>query len=346
MFNFQIRNRNRSRAGVTTVAAAQTVKDPRIHVDLAHLQALEGPAQTLNLLPRQPARSVLAGRHASRLRGRGLNFEELREYWPSDDVRSIDWKVTARTGEPHVRVYSEERDRPALIVVDQRMSMFFGTRHAMKSVTAAEAAALAAFAILNQDDRVGGIVVRDEGLYTQRPKRNRRALTRFLNELAQANQQLHADARPADSTSLDSVLQAVANIARRDHLVLLISDFDVVGPATERLLSGIAKHNDVILVPVVDPTGEAVPKSLVSAISDGDLQATLDTRSADTQVAMDQFNRQRRQVINDWHLRYGLPVAQLSTGEETLPQLQRLLGLIPHPAKQAAGQAPKQPGEG
>ncbi|WP_143735577.1 DUF58 domain-containing protein [Microbulbifer mangrovi] len=329
MFNFQIRSRNRSRAGVTTVAAPESATDPRIHVDLAHLQALEGPAQTLNLLPRQPARSVLAGRHSSRLRGRGLNFEELREYWPSDDVRAIDWKVTARTGEPHVRVYTEERDRPALIVVDQRMSMFFGTCHAMKSTTAAEAAALAAFAVPNQDDRVGGIVVRDNGLYTQRPKRNRRALTRFLSEIARANKKLHADAPPAAPTSLDTVLQAVANIARRDHLVLLISDFDVVGPATERLLSGIARHNDVVLVPVVDPTGETVPESLVSAISDGDLQATLDTRSVDTIEAMNQFNRERRQIINDWHLRYGLPVAQLSTAEDTLPQLQRLLGLVP-----------------
>ena len=340
MFNFQIRSRNRSRAGVTSIAAPATATDTRVHVDLAHLQSLEGPAQTLSLLPRQPARSVLAGRHSSRLRGRGLNFEELREYWPSDDVRAIDWKVTARTGEPHVRVYTEERDRPALIVVDQRMSMFFGTRHAMKSTTAAETAALAAFAVLDQDDRVGGIVVRDDGLYTQRPKRNRRALTRFLSEIARANKKLHADTAPVTPTSLDTVLQAVANIARRDHLVLLISDFDVVGPATERLLSGIARHNDVILVPVVDPTGEVVPKSLVSAISDGDLQATLDTRGADTLKAMDQFNRQRRRIINEWHLRYGLPIAQLSTGEDTLPQIQRLLGLIPQtvrPAKRQAG---------
>ncbi|WOX05152.1 DUF58 domain-containing protein [Microbulbifer pacificus] len=333
MFKLYQHFRNRARADTLPRQVQSTEQDSRIHVDLAHLQSLEASARQLQLLPRQKARSVLSGRHVSSLRGRGLNFEELREYLPTDDVRAIDWKVTARTGEPHVRVYSEERDRPALIVVDQRMSMFFGTRHAMKSVTAAEAAALAAFAILEQDDRVGGIVVTDTAVLCQRPQRNRRALTRLLTELARANQALHADAPVAEPTSLDQVLQAVANIARRDHLVLLISDFDVVGPATERLLSGIARHNDVILVPVVDPTGEAVPRTLVSAISDGDQQATLDTRSADTSAAMDQFNRQRRQVIHDWHLRYGLPVAQLSTGEDTLPQLQRLLGLMPHRAR-------------
>ena len=101
---------------------------------------------------------MLNGRHVSRLRGRGLNFEEMRGYLPGDDIRSIDWKATARTGTPHVRVFTEERDRPALVVVDQRMSMFYGSRLNMKSVTAAEAAAIAAFRVLDAGDRIGGIV--------------------------------------------------------------------------------------------------------------------------------------------------------------------------------------------
>ena len=328
MFSFSLRNRNRSRTGLAAPSSDLTPgADPRIHVDLPHLQSLEGPAQTLNFLPRQPARSVLAGRHSSRLRGRGLNFEELREYWPSDDVRAIDWKVTARTGEPHVRVYTEERDRPAMIVVDQRMSMFFGTVHAMKSTTAAEAAALAAFAVLHQDDRVGGIVIRDDGLYAQRPKRNRRALTRFLTELADANAALHADAPVQASTSLDTVLQSVANMARRDHLILLISDFDVIGPASDCLLAGLARHNDVILLPVSDPSADEMPADFVSAISDGDRQATLDTRDKQLHAAMNQFNRERRAAIYRWHQRYAIPLAPLSAGEETLPQLRHLLGL-------------------
>ncbi|MGD8898369.1 MAG: DUF58 domain-containing protein, partial [Acidobacteriota bacterium] len=103
--------------------------------------ALEYRAEGYSFLPRQPVHSVLAGRHASRMRGRGLNFEEIRGYLPGDDIRTIDWKVTARTREPHVRVYTEERDRPALLLVDQRQSMFFGSRRAMKSVVAAEVAA-------------------------------------------------------------------------------------------------------------------------------------------------------------------------------------------------------------
>ena len=137
--------------------------DPRIHVDLAHLAGLELRAAGFDFLPRQPVGSVLSGRRAARVRGRGLEFEEIRGYLPGDDVRAIDWKVTARTGSPHVRVTREERDRPALILADQRMSMFFGTVLNMKSVTAAEIAAMAAWRILAAGDRVGGIVLSDGG---------------------------------------------------------------------------------------------------------------------------------------------------------------------------------------
>ncbi|WP_295800022.1 DUF58 domain-containing protein [uncultured Microbulbifer sp.] len=337
MFDFLTRHRNLSRAGIAEPAPVAENGDYRVHLDLPYLQSLEGPAQSLNLLPRQPARSVLAGRHASKLRGRGLNFEELREYWPSDDVRAIDWNVTARTGEPHVRVYTEERDRPTLVVVDQRMSMFFGTRYKMKSVTAAEAAALAAFAILHQDDRVGGIVVTDDAVFSQRPKRSRAALTHFLTALADANQALHANAPVAEATSLDAVLKAVAQIARRDHLILLISDFDITSDATTRLVGGIARRNDVILMPVSDPTGQTMPKGFVSAISDGERQATLDTGDDATHGAMNTFNRERRAVIEDWHRRFGIPLASLSAAEDTLPQLRRLLGLASATTASASG---------
>ena len=117
---------------------------------------------------------MLSGLHASRRRGRGLNFEEMRDYLPGDDIRSIDWKATARTGAAHVRVFTEERDRPALLVVDQRMSMYFGSQHNMKSVTAAEAAAISAFRIFGAGDRVGGIVFDDERSMAVAPRRSRR----------------------------------------------------------------------------------------------------------------------------------------------------------------------------
>src|SRR6201991_2800023 len=146
------------------------VKVQGVYVDLDDLLALEHRGRRVSFLPRQLVHSLLSGRYASRKPGRGLNFEEIRDYRPGDDVRSIDWKVAARLQTPHVRVFNEERDRQGLLVTDQRLSMFFGSRLAMKSVTAAEAAAIAAWRILGVGDRVGAIVFDDRGLAEFRPR--------------------------------------------------------------------------------------------------------------------------------------------------------------------------------
>lgn len=303
--------------------------DARVHVDLAHLRGLEPAARSLRFLPRQPARSVLNGRHASRLRGRGLNFEELRGYLPGDDIRAIDWKVTARTGEPHVRVMTEERDRPALVVVDQRMTMFFGSVHAMKSVTAAEAAALSAFAILEQGDRVGGIVFGDDMLAEIRPARSRAGVTRVLTALADANGALHAEAPQVEPMALSTVLRRVARIATRDHLVIVLSDFDGIDAETERLVAGLSRRNDLVLVPVTDPMAHEVPRDLRLTVSDGVLQAELDTGNGRQFAALQDFVQGRLAQVLDWQRRFGVPVLPLSTGAPTLPQMRRHLGLGP-----------------
>ena len=311
----------------TAPAAAAGAGDPRIRVDLAHLRRLEGRARGLSFLPRQPARSVLNGRHASRIRGRGLNFEELRGYLPGDDIRSIDWKVTARTGEPHVRVFTEERDRPALIVLDQRMSMFFGSRLNMKSVTAAEAAALAAFRVLAQGDRVGGVVFGDEVVAEIRPGRGRRSIDGLLMAVADAQGLLHAEAPVVEPMALNRPLEAVARIARRGHLVIVISDFDGVDARTEVVLAGLARRNDVILGLVTDPVAREVPADARLVVSDGLLQAEIDTGDARVRGALAEMSEGRLAEIAAWTLRHGIPVLPLSAGEETLGQMRRLFGL-------------------
>jgi len=134
---------------------------PGVYADLDELIRMQFRVRDFSFQPRQPVTSVLSGRSASRLLGRGLNFEELRGYLPGDDIRHMDWKVTARTRTPHVRVYAEDKDRTVLLLVDQRQNMFFGTRDRLKSVTAAELAALSAWRTIDSGDRVGAIVFND-----------------------------------------------------------------------------------------------------------------------------------------------------------------------------------------
>lgn len=318
----------RLRVGIgRSAGATEVVEDPRIRVDLAHLRKLEARARQISFLPRQPARSVLNGRHASRLRGRGLNFEEMRDYLPGDDVRTIDWKATARTGKPYVRVYTEERDRPTLIVVDQRMSMFFGSVLNMKSVTAAECAALAAFRIFDQGDRVGGIVFGDTTMAEVRPGRSRKSLTAFLTALGEANSQLSADQPPVTPMPMNRVLQSVARIASRNHLVLVFSDFDQVDETTRRLLTGLSRRNDLVLVLVSDPYVEAMPSGVKVVVSDGILQAEIDTADKTVRRRLNDMAKGRLAEILDWQRRLGVPVLPLTTDQDSVEQMRRLMGL-------------------
>lgn len=300
--------------------------DPRIHVDLAHLRALKGRARQVSFRPRQPTTSILNGQHASKIKGRGLNFEELRHYAKGDDVRTIDWKVTARTGAPYVRVYTEERDRPVLLLVDQRMSMFFGSTHVMKSVTAAEAAALAAFRVRDKGDRVGGIVFDDTDLHEVRPQSSIRSLNRFLDTLAQANGRLHAEAPNVSPIPLSRPVEAAARIVKSGALVIIFSDFDGWDADTERGLRAISRRNDLILFSVLDPTSQQLPPDLDIVASDGELQAEINVGEESVRRRLAEFSTGRLAALFDFSSRYGVPIVPLSTAEDTLPQILRLLG--------------------
>ena len=160
----------------------ETASTDDVYTNLKALVRLRHSARGFSYLPQQPLRSLLAGRKRSRLRGRGLDFDELRHYRPGDDIRTMDWRVTNRTGKPHVRVYTEERDRPVFVVADQRLPMFFGSQRKMKSVVATEVAALTAWRILGVGDRVGCILFNDNQLIEVKPSRNQRKLMAWLGQ--------------------------------------------------------------------------------------------------------------------------------------------------------------------
>jgi uncharacterized protein (DUF58 family) len=300
--------------------------DTRVYTPLSHLRSLEPAARKLSFLPRQLARSVLSGKNASRLRGRGLSFEELRNYLPGDDIRTIDWKVTARTGSPHVRVFTEERDRPSLLMVDQRMSMFFGSTLNMKSVTAAEAAAIAAMRILAQGDRVGGIIFDDNEVVEIPAKRSRRSLDRFLTTLAEKNLALSADVgKVEEPLHLNHPLESLARIVTHNHLVIIYSDFDQVDDHTEQLLRNISAHNDLILCLVADPFVYNIPENLRMTASDGELQFQINSEDKQAFAAIARSAQERIKKILDWQKTLDLTVLPLTTGEETVSQIVRLL---------------------
>ncbi len=307
--------------------ASDSPHAPGVYVTLADLIALQYRARGFSFLPRQPVHSIITGRHASRMRGRGLNFEEIRGYLPGDDVRTIDWKVTARFQAPHVRVFTEERDRPSIVVVDQRVSMFYGTKRALKSVAAAEAAAIGVWRVTGVGDRVGAVVFDDTGYDEIRPHRSTRNVHRILSAIVERNNALSAAHQAASKPAmLNEVLDVVAGKAKHDYLVTIISDFDGCDDTTTGIVTRISRHNDVLAVPVTDPTSTELPATSRVVASDGDLQVELDLKSKSVRESLAKFADARLASVMAWQTDLGIPVLPLTTAEEPLSQIQRLLG--------------------
>ncbi len=306
---------------------SEQVSHPGVYVELGELVRLQHRSRGFSFLPRQPIHSLLAGRHASRLRGRGLNFEEIRRYQPGDDIRQIDWKATLRTRKTQSRVYTEERERTVLLVVDQRIGMFFGSVKNMKSVTAAETAALAAWRVLAQQDRVGAVVFNDAKAVEVRPQRSRTAVMRILGAVVEMNHALSLDGKvAANPRMLNEALRRCDRLAKHDCLVCLISDVSGHDEETRKLLTRIANHNDVLVVFVNDPLECELPDAGPLVFGDGAMQLEVDTANRGLRERFRSTFAEQRTAGRRFLLRRETPVLPVSTEAGVAEQLRRELG--------------------
>jgi uncharacterized protein (DUF58 family) len=301
--------------------------DGLVYVSLAQLMALEFKARDLSFMARQPRGSILAGNHASRLRGRGLNFDELRRYQPGDDLRHLDWRASLRTGKPVVRTFTEERDRPALIVVDQRMSMFFGSQRSFKSAVAAELAALTAWIVFNAGDRVGGLVFNDQRIDCIAPLRSRKRVETLFSRIVEQNQALNAANPDAeDEDQLDKALQRCVALAGHDHLICIVSDFAGAGERTLQLMRQLAAHNDVIALQVYDPLALKLPSNGRLLVTQGQLQVELAVEKRSVHQPLGDYLGGRLKDVATLLRRSQVPLMMFSTAEEAHAQLRAELG--------------------
>lgn len=299
----------------------------RAYVSLDDLLKLSHRARAFSFLPRQPVHSLLTGRHASRLRGRGLDFDELRHYAEGDDTRTIDWAATARLGTPYVRVYREERDRSVLLLVDQRVSMFFGSRRATKSVVAAEVAALAAFRVASLGDRLGGIVYSEQGLTVIEPQARQAGVRRLLAALVQHNNALDANVPHASGTALyNEALRRAARFAKHDCLVVLVSDGSGQSPETMKLATELAAHNDLIAIFIYDPLEADLPDIGRVVLAEGDRQIEVDLSAGDLRRRFASGFADWRARIEHIALQRAIPVLPIRTDRDPAQQLRALLG--------------------
>ena len=221
-----------------------------IYPDFHELIRMGTKPNRLEIATGRPTLASAAGAYSSPFRGQGLSFHEVREYRPGDDIRNIDWRVTARANKPHMKVFTEDRERTVMLCVDANAAMRFGTRGTFKSVQAARAAALIGRLANGSHDRVGGVLFGDvpEGLQFFRPSRSRRALWQALRLLSREPEKQHRNAVP-----LEAALRRFDRVAPTGSLNFIISDFYPLTETLEKNLANLRRRCDVVLIQIDDP---------------------------------------------------------------------------------------------
>ena len=315
--------------------ADETLLNPATQVTTADLIALQRHAGKLDLARRMPARAQLAGNHQSRFRGRGMDYLESRGYQPGDDIRNMDWRVTARAGRPHTKLFQEERERPVVLLVDLGPGMFFATRGALKSVIAARTATLIAWAAAARGDRIGALLF-NGGHRELRPRSGHRGVLQLIHALTEAADPIRGLSQGAHHTGLNDALVRLRRIVRPGSLVIMLSDFHALDQETGNHLARLRYHNDLLAIRVLDPIEQAPPPPGSYAITDGAQTGLLDTASRGGHAAYEGYFSDQRERIQVAMGRHGVPLLQLSTGENVVSAVQQLFG------RQAAAR----PGEG
>ena len=293
-----------------------------VGVSAEQMIALRWQVRQFVLKSRRRASSAVSGAHASRFRGRGVDYLESRAYMPGDDIRNMDWRVTARTGKAHTKIYQEERERPIILLLDINPSMFFGTRTRLKSVAMAEIAAALAWATTMQGDRIGALAFWGDQHHEIRPAGGRRGVMRLIRALDQwCDPREH---REQQQSGMVEALVRLRRVVKPGSSIIIVSDFYSYEPGCGRQLSRLAAHNDVLGVWLRDPVEMApLPKSNYP-ISDGKSRGVLPLQTQRQRQHFSDYLAQRESDIHQLFQERALSLIDIDTSAELVGQLRKI----------------------
>ncbi len=290
--------------------------------DEARAAEILGRVRRMEVRTHRLVNDALAGRYASVFKGRGMDFDRVRNYVPGDDVRTIDWNVTARTGEAHIKVFTEERELTILLLIDISASADFGSVENSKRELAAEAAGVLAASAIRNRDKVGVILFCDEVELYIPPGKGRSHIMRIIREILFF--------RPhRKGTHIGHALDFANRVLHRRAVIFLVSDFCLGAPQEEKLKSLLTKlqvtsrRHDVIAVSVTDPREESLPDVGLLCIEDAETGEVVELNTARAEVR-DSYAKQARQrrenTVNKIRSR-GIDLLECINGENWMPQL-------------------------
>lgn len=296
-----------------------------VYPEARDLLGLRHSSRELNIFARRAASSQLAGNARTRFRGRGMEFEEVRLYQPGDDIRTIDWGVTARTQVTHTKLFREEQERPVLICVDLRSPMFFGSRLQFKSWLAAELGSLIAWSALAHSDRIGGLIFGDNDSQDVRPKRNKGAALQLVHGLLDFCYRLdNPGARYGQS--MFELLEETRRIAKPGSAVFIISDFHDFDAECEKRLFQLHRHTDTTLLQCVDSLEKDLPPRGRFTMTNGRERVSLITDNQQVRQRYHQIFEQRQRSFQQSCQRLGVPLYEMHTHQSALEQAKMIYG--------------------
>ncbi len=262
--------------------------------DLKTLVELRHYGKGIKFPPRRRVSGNLSGGYLSNIRGRGIDFDEVRQYNPGDDIRNMDWRVTARMNKPHTKIFKEERERPVFFAIDNSQSMQFGTKRVFKSVAAAEAATLLAWAASSNKDRIGGLIFSEENHIEFKPTAGDRGVLRMINVICRSDE---VRAKKPDDDFLEHALQRLRYVTKPGCAIFILSDFFNLSENSIDQLSQLAIHNELYLVHVYDQVEHSVPPIGRYRISDGINSTELDLEGKENRTRYQSWFKQKQDEL-------------------------------------------------
>jgi uncharacterized protein (DUF58 family) len=283
-----------------------------------HIEEMMTRVRKLELKARRLVRESFSGEYLSSFRGQGLDFDDFREYQHGDEVRFIDWNVTARMNEPFVRKFREERELSVIMAVDVSGSADFGSHHLSKRELSAEIAAVLGFSALQNGDQVGLLIFAGEPLMFIPPGKGTRHLLRMIREILMARPEKRG-------TSIEEACNFLIKSLKRKALVFMISDFHA--EVLDRPLGKLARKHEMVALRVVDPVEENLPRvgKVVLVDPESGIETLVNTGNSNLRMAYKQLMQRQAEGVASVFKKHGIDAASLSTDSDTLPALHELL---------------------
>lgn len=283
-----------------------------------HIDEMMARVRKLELKARRLVRESFSGEYLSSFRGQGLDFDDFREYQHGDEVRFIDWNVTARMNEPFVRKFREERELSVIMAVDVSGSVDFGSQHLSKRELSAEIAAVLGFSALQNGDKVGLLIFAGEPLMFVPPAKGTRHLLRLIREILMA--------RPVKrGTSIEDACNVLIKSLKRKSLVFMISDFqaDII----DKPLGKLARKHETVALRVYDPVEQILPRvgKVVLVDPESGMETMVNTNNRTLGVAYKQLMMRQSEDAASIFKKHGIDTASLATDSDMLPALHQLL---------------------